>query len=341
MSNETFSHTIMNLSAVSGHNTDCHNRMSNINLAVALVYQQALSVAFALTTMMEEANEANVRRRVWIPVNQADTVNHHVSTDIIKSSALDQVLSGGLVYDTTDLDEAYMQIPVDGETSRILTLFNAFTGLNGYLLNTRLRICKFCIFLVTDSWLAITNPTTDKTTTIINATSPLLFKDKATILEPLHRLLNSKSEWALTTKHRHTFHMVKHMLTSQALDHYNPDLPLVVTADALPAGVGAVLGTHHTKCSAWQNKRYLMPMHHKHCLPERECLQLDREELTFIFAVKFIPYLAFCQFTIITYHTTLLGIFSPDRLTPLHLSPQMLLWTLIQSSFDYELCQTR
>ncbi|KAJ8884991.1 hypothetical protein PR048_011187 [Dryococelus australis] len=49
---------------------------------------------------------------------------------------------------------------------------------------------------------------------------------------------------ACTTKQKHleALQMVKDILTChQVLAHYNPDLPLVVTANASPEEVGAVL----------------------------------------------------------------------------------------------------
>ncbi|KAJ8895520.1 hypothetical protein PR048_000856 [Dryococelus australis] len=151
------------------------------------------------------------------------------------------------------------------------------------------------------------HPTTDKTGAITNAPSPCtkqelqsllglisfysgFFKDKATILEPIHCLLDSKSKWAWTTKHQVALQVVKDMLTShQVLAHYNPDLPLAVTADASPVGVGAVL-VHiipAIEIPIAYTSRTLSAM-------ERACSQLDRGGLAIIFAVKkFTPCLAY------------------------------------------------
>ncbi|KAJ8869468.1 hypothetical protein PR048_028459 [Dryococelus australis] len=161
------------------------------------------------------------------------------------------------------------------------------------------------------------HPTNDKTAAITNDPRPCrkqelqyslslisfygrFFKDRATILEPLHRFLDSKSKCVWTTKHQVSLHTVKDMLTShQVLAQYNPDLPLVVTVNASSGGggVGGVVVLAH-----------IIPVK------------------------KFTPYLDFRRFTIITDHKPLLGIFPPDSPTQLHLSPRMLRY------FDYELC---
>ncbi|KAJ8876362.1 hypothetical protein PR048_020807 [Dryococelus australis] len=287
MSNEAFSHTIMNLPAVSGH------------------------VAFSLTTKMEEAIAANVKRGEQIPVNHASPwasaivpvlkrngtlrlcadykgmVNRTLSSHTYKSPTVDQVLSelaGGCMYGTIDLEEAYTQIPG--------TLFIVCTVLRGYPLVLSTTVAEYyarllqILHILGDAGFKVNSdicvwqsasievlgfmldaegihPNTDKTAATTNA--PKLqfllglisfygrfFKDKATILEPLHRLLDSKSKWAWTTKYQVALQMVKDMLTSHlVLAHYNPDLPLVVTADTSPVGAGA----HRTRCSVWQNKR--------------------------------------------------------------------------------------
>ncbi|KAJ8874291.1 hypothetical protein PR048_025137, partial [Dryococelus australis] len=159
MSNEAFSHTIMNLPAVSGHGTGCYKGPPlhiDINPAIVCVYRRAQSVAFALTTKMEEAIAANLKRGVWIPVNHtgpwasaivsvlkcigtlrlcADykgTVNCALSSDIYKSPTVDQSWQVVCIYGTIDFEEAYTQIPADGETSHMLKV-NTVQGLHSVL----------------------------------------------------------------------------------------------------------------------------------------------------------------------------------------------------------------
>ncbi|KAJ8866325.1 hypothetical protein PR048_032168 [Dryococelus australis] len=325
-------------------------------------------------------------------------------------------LAGGCIYGAIDLEEAYTQIPVDGDTSHMLTvntvqglhsvmslpfgikiassafqsiidgLFGPVKGVIAYQDNIyvkgttvteyRARLLQV-LHILGDVGFRVNSDkcvwqsasievlgfrldaegihlTSDKTASFTNTPSPCtkqelqsllglisfygsFFKDKTTILEPLHCLLDLTSKWAWTTKHQVALQAVKDILTShQVLAHYNPDLPLVVTANASPVGVGAVLA--HIVPDAQPGKTREIPI----CLRisnTRAYSHLDREGLSIIFAVKrFTPYLAFCRFTIITDYKPLLGIFSHDRPTPLHLAPRMLRWTLILNSFDYELC---
>ncbi|KAJ8876663.1 hypothetical protein PR048_021110 [Dryococelus australis] len=257
---------------------------------------------------MEEAIAANVKRGVWIPVTHASPwdsaivpvlkrngtlrlcadykgmVNSALSSDTYKSPTVDQVLSeltGGCIYGTIDLEEAYTQILVDGETSHMLThtkiSYVKGTTVAEYLarlLQVSHILCDAGFNVNSDKcvWQSAsievlgfrldaesTHPSTDKTAAITNAPSPCtkqelqsllglisfygrFFKDKATILEPLHCLLDSKSKWVWTTKHQVALKTVKDMLTShQVLAHYNPDLPLVVTPDASPISMFVLL----------------------------------------------------------------------------------------------------
>ncbi|KAJ8875010.1 hypothetical protein PR048_022900 [Dryococelus australis] len=127
MCNEAFSHTIMNLPAVSGHGRGCYKGPPlhiDINPAAVPVYQQARSVACPLTTKMDEAIAANMKREVWIPephqslvlkyngilrlcADYKGTMKRALSLDTNKSPTVDQVLSDGCIYGTIDLEEAY------------------------------------------------------------------------------------------------------------------------------------------------------------------------------------------------------------------------------------------
>lgn len=65
---------------------------------------------------------------------------------------------------------------------------------------------------------------------------------KASVAEPLHRLLGNKVPWQWGLLEAHTFAAVKDLLTSNAvLVQYNDTLPLSLACDASPYGVGAVL----------------------------------------------------------------------------------------------------
>ncbi|XP_064469921.1 uncharacterized protein LOC135384658 [Ornithodoros turicata] len=67
-------------------------------------------------------------------------------------------------------------------------------------------------------------------------------KDKATVAEPLHRLLDKDSEWNWTTIHDEAFQRAKeHLSSDSVLVPFDEKRPTFLTCDASPYGVGAVL----------------------------------------------------------------------------------------------------
>ncbi|GBL98117.1 Uncharacterized protein K02A2.6 [Araneus ventricosus] len=83
---------------------------------------------------------------------------------------------------------------------------------------------------------------------ISEATEEKLFscflKDKASIAEPLHRLLEKNTEWKLTPDHEKAFAAVKELLPSDSvLVPFNEKLPLILACDATPYGPNCIPGT--------------------------------------------------------------------------------------------------
>ena len=113
--------------------------------------------------------------------------------------------------------------------------------------------------------------------------------NQSTLLAPLHRLLRKNTRWEWGSEQQTAFEAAKSSLSSSSvLIHFNPDLPLIVSADASSYGVGAVL-THQLKDGTEQpvafSSRTLSPA-------EKNYAQIDKEGLAIIFAVtKFRQYL--------------------------------------------------
>lgn len=80
------------------------------------------------------------------------------------------------------------------------------------------------------------------------------------------------------------FEEIKSLLSShQVLTHYRTELPLKVTCDALPTGIGAVL----SHIFAGGEERPIAFASRSLTKAERNYSQLDKEALALIFAVKY------------------------------------------------------
>ncbi|RXN22450.1 Transposon Ty3-I Gag-Pol poly [Labeo rohita] len=160
--------------------------------------------------------------------------------------------------------------------------------------------------------------------------------NKATVLEPLHRLLDQSVPWWWEAKHEMAYAQAKQLLqTDKVLAHYDEKKPLAVVCDASPYGLGALLfhlerdGQEKPICFASRTMT----------TTERNYAQIDKEALAVVFAVrKFHQYLAGRHFVIFTDHKPLLGLLHHSKPMPVILSPRMLRWSLIIGAYDYELC---
>ncbi|KRY90554.1 Transposon Tf2-9 polyprotein [Trichinella pseudospiralis] len=135
-------------------------------------------------------------------------------------------------------------------------------------------------------------------------------KNKATVAEPLHRLLDKNARWTWTGKHEKAFKDVKRLLS--VLTHYDGKKPLVLVCDASPHGIGSVL------CHKLSSTQEIPIAFYSRTLSatERIYAQIDKEALAVISGVKkFHEYLYGRQFTIITDHKPLLGLFVPKKET--------------------------
>lgn len=159
--------------------------------------------------------------------------------------------------------------------------------------------------------------------------------DKASIAEPLHRLLDKGQQWEWTKAHDDAFGAVKGLLQSDAvLVHYDVTKPVTLTCDASDYGLGAVLA--HVNSDGTETAiAFASRTLHKH---ERNYAQIDKEALAIMFGVtKFRQYVTARPFTIITDHQPLLYLLDPNRQTPDILSPRLLRWNLLLSMFDYKI----
>ncbi|KYO45830.1 hypothetical protein Y1Q_0021468 [Alligator mississippiensis] len=160
----------------------------------------------------------------------------------------------------------------------------------------------------------------------------IFLKDKATIAEPLHHLLDKGAQWKWTCQHNEAFQGFKKLPTSDSvLVHYGKQKPLSITCNASPFGVGTVLS--HTLLDGTDTPVafYSRTM----TSTERNYAQIDKEALAIIAGVKKIHnYVYGHKFEIRIDHKPLLRIFTTDKPTPI-LSPCMQHWSIMLNAYDY------
>ncbi|XP_060547527.1 uncharacterized protein K02A2.6-like [Pantherophis guttatus] len=163
----------------------------------------------------------------------------------------------------------------------------------------------------------------------------MFLKDKATVADPLHKLLGKNVPWVWGKPQAAAFEAVKRLLSEDSfLIQYNAALPLVLVCDASPVGVGAVLGHRLPNGLEAPIAFYSRTL----SSAERNYSQLDREALAAIAGVKkFHEYLFGRQFELVTDHRPLLGLLAGDRPTPAALSPRLTRWAIFLSAYSYQL----
>lgn len=159
-------------------------------------------------------------------------------------------------------------------------------------------------------------------------------RDKATIAEPLHRLLDKDRKWLWTKEHDDAAVKLKELLSSdRLLTHYSLRRPVGLVADASPYGCGGVLFHIMEDGSERPVAFYSRTL----SSAERNYSQLDRESVAIVSAVKkFHNYLYGRQFVIYNDHRPLLGILGQGP-CPQVISPTMLRRRIFLSAYDAEL----
>lgn len=157
----------------------------------------------------------------------------------------------------------------------------------------------------------------------------------STVLAPLHRLLRKNSTWSWSQKEEAAFDQAKLLLkTAPVLTFYDPAKPLIMSCDASPYGVAAVL-SHQMPDGQEQPLGYVS---RSLCAPERNYSQLDKEGLALIFGViKFHKYIYGRQFILATDHKPLHSIFNEKKgISPLT-SSRLQRWALTLACYEYEI----
>lgn len=141
--------------------------------------------------------------------------------------------------------------------------------------------------------------------------------------------------WKWDKEQEQAFQSTKDLLnTSDVLVHYSADRELVLSCDASPYGVGAVL-SHVMEDGSERPigfvSRTLQPA-------ETRYSQLDKEGLAVIFGVeKFHKYLYGRNFTIYTDHKPLIFLFNEKKPIPQMGSQRVQRWAVKLSAYTYSM----
>ncbi|KAG7295105.1 hypothetical protein JYU34_022039 [Plutella xylostella] len=162
-------------------------------------------------------------------------------------------------------------------------------------------------------------------------------KNASSILAPLHELLQKNVTWNWTSDHENAFNSVKKCLSSDnILAHLNQDARIILTVDASPWGLGAILsqidkdGVERPVSYA---SRSLNPA-------ERQYSQIQKEATAIIFGVrKYHQYLYGRSepFILRTDHKPLLSIFHPEKSIPEVSANRLQRYALFLSAYNYKI----
>ena len=154
-------------------------------------------------------------------------------------------------------------------------------------------------------------------------------------MAPLYELLKKSVPWKWTEHQQSAFDSIKTELSADVLlAHYNPEAELILTCDASPFGIGAVL-QQRTQNGDVRPIAFVSRTLSK---PEKNYAQIEREGLSIVFgAEKFRHYLLGRRFTLETDHKPLLTLFGEHRGIPQMASARIKRWSMKLSAFDYKI----
>jgi hypothetical protein len=159
--------------------------------------------------------------------------------------------------------------------------------------------------------------------------------DMKALKVPLNNLLkkNMKFEWSKDCEK--SFQMMKQYLESDLLlTHYDPNLPITISADASQDGIGAVLMHEFTNGS----KKAVMHISRSLSDTERKYSQIEKEALAIVYAVrKFHKFVYGRQFTLNTDHKPLLAIFGSKNGISAHAANRLQRWAVILLDYQFNI----
>ena len=155
------------------------------------------------------------------------------------------------------------------------------------------------------------------------------------VRRPLNRLLEKDVAWNWSNDCESSFCRLKSMLSSNMLlTHYNPQLPIIIAADASQHGVGAVA------LHVFPDGSEKAVMHASRTLTSAETRysQIEKEALALVFAVRRFHKLIYGRrFTLLTDHKPLLSIFGSKKGIPAHSANRLQRWAIVLLGYDFDI----
>ncbi len=158
-------------------------------------------------------------------------------------------------------------------------------------------------------------------------------------LSALYALLHHSAKWKWTKECEDAFNYAKNVLSGdKVLMHYDRNKDLVLSVDASPTGLGAVL-SHKLEDGT---ERPIAYASRTLSAAEKNYAQIEREGLAIVFGIKkFHLYLYGRSFLLVTDHKPLTRIFGPKAGIPPLAAARMQRWALLLSGYSYEIVHRR
>lgn len=158
--------------------------------------------------------------------------------------------------------------------------------------------------------------------------------NNSTLTYPLRQLLRNSSKFIWTRQCESAFLKLKNeIVCGRVLVPYDPALPLVLTTDASPVGVAAIL----SHCIEGQEKPIAYASRSL-TSAEMNYSQVDREALAIVFGANhFFQYLFGREFLLQTDNSALTRIFHPSSKLPPMTAGRLLRYAVFLNGFDYKI----
>lgn len=154
-------------------------------------------------------------------------------------------------------------------------------------------------------------------------------KGRSSIKAPLNQLLCNNAAWHWGPKQEEAFCRLKEALAEDSLlTPFNPNETVVLTTDASPTGIGAVLE---------QNGRPVLFVSKTLTSAEKKYAQIEREALAIVWATKRLHKFVYGRrFQLVTDNKPLMYIFHPSKSLSAITAARLQRWAMSMMAYDYE-----